>query len=45
LDPDLIESDLARSDRIDEAIDGTIKRLMQVKDGEADLSEYKKCES
>jgi hypothetical protein len=31
LDPDLIESDLARSDRIDEAIDRTIKRLMQVK--------------
>jgi hypothetical protein len=31
LDPDLIESNMARSDRIDEAIDRTIKRLMQVK--------------
>jgi hypothetical protein len=31
VDPDLIENDMARSDRIDEAIDRTIKRLMQVK--------------
>jgi hypothetical protein len=31
VDPDLIETDMARSDRIDEAIDRTIKRLMQVK--------------
>jgi hypothetical protein len=31
LDPDLIEIDMARSDRLDEAIDRTIKRLMQVK--------------
>lgn len=31
VNPDLIESDLARSDRIDQAIDRTIKRLMQVK--------------
>jgi hypothetical protein len=31
VNPDLIESDLARSDRIDETIDRTIKRLMQVK--------------
>ena len=31
LDPDLIEINMARSDRIDEAIDRTIKRLMQVK--------------
>ncbi len=31
VNPDVIESDLARSDRIDEAIDRTIKRLMQVK--------------
>jgi hypothetical protein len=29
--PDLIENDMARSDRVDEAIDRTIKRLMQVK--------------
>ena len=31
VDPDLIENNMARSDRIDEAIDRTIKRLMQVK--------------
>jgi hypothetical protein len=31
LDPELIETNIARSDRIDEAIDRTIKRLMQVK--------------
>jgi hypothetical protein len=31
VDPDLIDNDMARSDRIDEAIDRTIKRLMQVK--------------
>ena len=31
LDPDLIEINMARSDRMDEAIDRTIKRLMQVK--------------
>jgi hypothetical protein len=31
LDPDLVEMNMARSDRIDEAIDRTIKRLMQVK--------------
>jgi hypothetical protein len=31
LDPDLVEANMARSDRIDEAIDRTIKRLMQVK--------------
>ena len=31
LDPDLVEINMARSDRIDEAIDRTIKRLMQVK--------------
>jgi hypothetical protein len=31
LDPGLIEINMARSDRIDEAIDRTIKRMMQVK--------------
>jgi hypothetical protein len=31
VNPDLIENDMARSDRVDEAIDRTIKRLMQVK--------------
>ena len=31
LDPDLVEINMGRSDRIDEAIDRTIKRLMQVK--------------
>ena len=31
LDPDLVEINMARSDRIDEAVDRTIKRLMQVK--------------
>jgi hypothetical protein len=31
LEPDLVEMNMARSDRMDEAIDRTIKRLMQVK--------------
>jgi hypothetical protein len=31
LEPDLIEGNMARSVRIDEAIDRTIKRLVQVK--------------
>ena len=31
VNPDLIENDMARSDRVYEAIDRTIKRLMQVK--------------
>jgi hypothetical protein len=31
LDPRLVEINMARSDRIDEAVDRTIKRLMQVK--------------
>jgi hypothetical protein len=31
VNPDLMELELARSDRVDEAIDRTIKRLMQVK--------------
>ena len=31
VDPELMEKEIARSDRLDEAIDRTIKRLMQVK--------------
>ena len=33
VDPDLMDKEISRSDRLDEAIDRTIKRLMQVKLG------------